>query len=130
MNESKMKAMTTEIAEMMEKLAKKHDLEFKRGNVSWSEHGFKFRNMQFNEISADGLDPRAVEEFQFYAYRHGILESALNTFFTDRNGEKLKIVGYKNRNRKDKFLLVDEKGAKFKAPADFILRNIPKTFLA
>jgi len=126
MNEAKMNAMTDEIASMMEKIAKKNGLDFRRGNITWGEHGFVFKKMEFKEKSKDGLDPKAVEEFNFYAYhRHGILDSALNVFFTANNGDKLKIVGYANKNRKDKFLLVDDKGGKFKASVKFIQSNLP-----
>ncbi len=129
MNSKQLKKISSEIDVALAEIAKKHGLNFNRGNVLWTAAGFKFKGVEFTETTENGLDAAAVEEFNHYAKFSGIKLEALNQEFTT-NGDVLKIIGWKNKNRKDKVLLEQvNTGDKLKASLSLIKTLLPKKFL-
>jgi len=120
MNEALLNKVAKEVEAAIKKIAKKHNLNVSRGNVRYTDSNMKFSNLVFSDQTSDGLDAGAVEEFKQYCGLYNIKTSALNVFFKVSKNEKLKIVGFKNRNRVDKFILEDQNGKSFKASASYV----------
>lgn len=128
MTKAKIEKIDRQLQKAFMEIAEKHGLNVKRGNIRYSESGFKYTGLEFNIISPDGLDAVESNQFKTYAPLHGIKASALGKTFND-SGDVLRLVGFKNRNRKDKFLLEDQNGNRFKATVAFVKNRVPSEYL-
>jgi len=129
MDSAKVDLIAKEVEAALAKIAAKHNVELKRGNIRYSSSDMKFTGLRFVEATDSGLDPKLVSAFNFYSELHGIKQEALDTWFKGDRGE-MKIVGYNRRARKNPFMLVDKQGKQYKAPVNFIKNLLPKELLA
>jgi hypothetical protein len=128
MKESTVDQIAKEVQVAMDKIAEKHGVTFKRGNIRWNDNGFKFTGIEFNEISENGFNAQDESDFKAYSMLYGFTDDAFNTNFT-HNGETMKIIGYNRRARKDKFKLLSENGKGYKCSLDFLKNAAPKFFV-
>lgn len=128
MDSKKVDLISAEVEAALAKIAKKHNVEFKRGNIRYSDSHMKFTGLQFVEATEGGLDPKLKRNFEFYAPMEGIKETALNVWFKGDRGD-MKLVGYNTRARKNPYMLEDKSGAKYKAPLRFVKSLLPQDLL-
>jgi hypothetical protein len=111
----------------LQELAEKYGLKYNPASVRYSDNFFRTKLEFTVSTSEDGKDySPQVEEWNRYASSVGLPVKWLGEKFKSPSGEELEIVGFKNRNRKDKVLLEDSAGKGFKASVSFVKHCMPE----
>lgn len=99
MTKAILKALANEIEDALQDIAKKHNVQIRRGNGTYGETNATLK-LEISDISEDGavLDKEA-ETFLKMATHYGFVEDDLNKVFTS-NGSKYSISGLNPRRSK------------------------------
>lgn len=116
-----------EFSALAESLAKKHGVRLSKNSSRWNASFIKY-TAEFQVLSGDSESGTRKEaaEWNRYAAWNGLDKNWLNMSFEDAAGMTLKIVGWKNRNRKDKVIMEDLNGRRYKASINYIKRYMEK----
>jgi len=120
MTKAILSALADEIEVALQDIAKKHNVQIKRGNGTFGETNATLK-LEINEVKEDGtvLDKDA-ETFLKMAKFYGLEAEDLNKVFTS-NGSKYSIVGLNTRRGKYPISATDlSSGKRYKFTADHI----------
>jgi pyrroloquinoline quinone (PQQ) biosynthesis protein C len=107
----------------MKKIEKKHSVKFKTGRASYNKEQFSMK-VEFLDVKANGTvaDSKEVEAWNFYAERHGLKKSLLNSTITLQS-KKFKVSGWNTRAKRYPVMAIEvATGKSFKLPVSSVLR--------
>jgi len=106
MNKALAVAMGNEVMEAVNAIAAKYGYSAKRGSGKYDSVSYKMNNIQFYQSGNTGSKYSASDEdkmkrdFDYNKNIHGLGDVNVGDEYTGRDGVRMKVVGWKARNRK------------------------------
>ena len=121
------KRFHAELDGTLKTLAEKYGLKYNPAGVRYTDNYFRTKLEFTVETTESGEEySPQVEEWNRYCVSYGLPRTWLGQKFKAPSGKELEIVGFKNRNRKDKVLLEDAEGQGFKASVTLVKSCMPE----
>lgn len=116
LNRAKVQQIQRELAAAMEEIGRRHGVKLGKNSARYTENYAELK-VRVDVVSGGvAMTPERVALDRIYPGRYG-------TIVRSPTGERLKIIGYKPRNRKYPVIVENPRGRRLKAPQSYI--NLP-----